>query len=187
MNVVTPQMVGGQVRRFREAHHVSVRSLAERTGFSASFISQVENGQASPSISSLHKIADALGVTLSEFFAPTGGDADLIVRHSQRPHLESSWSSAHIEALGRRGAGRRLEPFLVTLEPGGRSGKHPHSHRGEQFAFILAGTATLALAGQEHVLRRGDAVTLRPGDPRLWENRASSPTSILVVISHPPD
>jgi transcriptional regulator with XRE-family HTH domain len=183
---LTQQAVGVEVRRLREARRMSVRTLAERTDFSASFISQIENGQASPSISSLHKIAEALGVTLGEFFTGADGEAALIVRHSERPRLDSSWSSAHIEALGTVAGGRRLEPLLVTLEPGGRSGKHPHTHPREEFAFVLEGVVSLILGGQEHVLRRGDAVTLPASDLRLWENRGDLPSSILFVISRLP-
>ena len=181
MDPITQQAVGGEVRRLRGVRRISVRTLAEHTGFSASFISQVENGQASPSISSLHKIADALGVTLGEFFAQADGDASLIVRHSKRPRLDSTWSSAHIEALGRKAGGRHLEPLLVTLEPGGRSGKGPHTHTREEFAIIIEGVAMLTLAGQEHLLQCGDAVTLNAGDLRLWENRQDLPTRILFV------
>jgi transcriptional regulator with XRE-family HTH domain len=45
-----------------------LKVLAEQTGFSVSFLSQVENGQASHSISTMEHIATALGVTLGQFF-----------------------------------------------------------------------------------------------------------------------
>ena len=59
------QRLGPELKRLREAGGISLRLLADRAGFSASFISQVENGQASPSIASLEKIAATLGVTLA--------------------------------------------------------------------------------------------------------------------------
>jgi transcriptional regulator with XRE-family HTH domain len=62
------EQVGELVRELREARRLSVRALAAQAGFSPSFISQVENEQASPSIASLERIATALGVTLVEFF-----------------------------------------------------------------------------------------------------------------------
>ena len=49
--------LGQSLRRLRESRHISLRVLAEQTDFSASFLSQVENGQASPSISSMERIA----------------------------------------------------------------------------------------------------------------------------------
>jgi len=60
---------------------MSLRSLASRTDFSPSFISQVENGVVSPSIASMEKIAGALGVTLGEFFAAAAeGEATSALR-----------------------------------------------------------------------------------------------------------
>ena len=60
--------VGLAIRALRESKHISVRALATASGFSSSFISQVENGLASPSISSLQEIAHALGTSLGQFF-----------------------------------------------------------------------------------------------------------------------
>ena len=51
------QHVGEAIRRLREGQRLSVRTLASKSGFSASFISQVELGQASPSLASLDRIA----------------------------------------------------------------------------------------------------------------------------------
>ena len=66
---VEPRVIGEHIRRLRLRRHVSMRAFAAQTGFSPSFISQLENGQVSPSLGSLQKIAEALGVTLGEFFA----------------------------------------------------------------------------------------------------------------------
>jgi transcriptional regulator with XRE-family HTH domain len=176
--------VGDRVRDLRLNMGMSVRRLAASTGFSPSFISQVENGQASPSISSMEHIADALGVTLGEFFASaTASEGDLIVRVAERQKLGSGWSHGHVESLSAMTEGRQLEPVLITLDHGGRSGKHPYAHSTEEFALVLGGKVTLTLGPEEHVLRRGDAVTLRPGELRLWENRAAAQARFLLVSS----
>jgi quercetin dioxygenase-like cupin family protein len=160
---------------------MSLRALAAQTDFSPSFISQVENGVVSPSIASMEKIARSLGVTLGEFFAAASeGEGGLIVRAAERLELSSVWSQGRLEALAPM-TGRRMEPVLITLEPGGRSGKHPHPHNTEEFAFVLEGAPTLTLGPEEHLLATGDAVTIRPQELRRWENRSRSLVRILVV------
>ena len=67
------QRIGPEIKRLRENADLSLRALAERAGFSASFISQLENGLVSPSIASLGKIASTLGVTLGDLFTTSGG------------------------------------------------------------------------------------------------------------------
>jgi transcriptional regulator with XRE-family HTH domain len=184
---VNPRSIGEHIRRLRSDRKLSMRAFAIQTGFSPSFISQLENGQVSPSLGSLQKIAEALGVTLGEFFAyAETGDEPLIVRLEDRRRLDSTWTDARIEALGAMTANRHLEPVLAIFGPGGRSGKHPHSHSREEFAFVVAGEITLTLAGEESTLVPGDAVTLPPLAPRLWENRTEKIAEILLISSRSP-
>jgi len=180
---ISQKIVGARLRQFREQRKVSVRKLAKLTEFSPSFISQVENGQASPSIGSLERIAGSLGITLGEFFAAPerGGEPGLVVRRRARNQITSSWSIAQIEALGPLGRDRPLEPVLITLKSGGRSGKRPQAHAMEQFAFVLKGQVRLRVDERVYVLETGDAVTILRQQERLWENEGPAPARILVV------
>jgi XRE family transcriptional regulator, regulator of sulfur utilization len=180
---VDPHVIGERIRRLRTERHTSVRAFAAETGFSASFISQLENGQVAPSLGSLHKIAEALGVTLGEFFATASGEEPLIVRPENRQRLDSTWTDAHIEALAIMRQSHKLEPMIAIFGPGGKSGKHPHAQAREEFAFVLKGEVTLTLADEENTLTAGDAVTLPAGAPRLWENRTRETAEILMVSS----
>ena len=110
--------LGPAIRRLREGQGLSLRALGEATGFSASFLSQVENGQASPSIASMERIAIALGVTLAEFFMEAQADSSAVTRANARPTLHSQWSRAQIESLGTGANPRGLVSMLVTIQPG---------------------------------------------------------------------
>lgn len=178
------QVVGQRVRSLRQAAGMTLRTLATRTDFSPSFISQVENGLVSPSISSMEKIAGALGVTLGQFFSPdTEGDAALIVRASARTQASSLWSHAELEPLSPLREDRRFEPVLITMEAGGRSSKHPVAPGREEFAYVLEGELVLTLGPEEHVMGAGDAVTIRAQELRRWENRGSATARFLVIAS----
>jgi transcriptional regulator with XRE-family HTH domain len=173
------------VRRLRQAGRLSLRALAAATGFSPSFISQLENGLVSPSIDSMEKIAAALGVSLGAFFATLGApDGSTVVRARARRAMHSEWSAAEIEALSSLAG--RLEPLLVTLHPGGRSGKHPVTRPTEAFALVLEGQVALRLGPDEHQLAAGDAVTLIAGEPRLWRNDSAADCRILIVAMRLP-
>jgi transcriptional regulator with XRE-family HTH domain len=180
------EAVGAHIRQLRSDRGMSVRELAKQTDFSPSFISQVENGLASPSISSMQKIAEALGVTLGEFFAAAaGGEGGYVVRAADRQALTSGWSDAEIEALVSRPSAR-LEPILITLHPGGRSAKHPFPHPHEEFGFVLEGEVSLTLGPETHILKRGDAVTILPRESRRWENEGPRTARILLIAARQP-
>ncbi|MDX2149196.1 MAG: helix-turn-helix domain-containing protein [Bryobacteraceae bacterium] len=180
-------LVGSRIRQLREERNLSLRSLAEQAGFSAPFLSQVENGQASPSISSLEKIARALGVTLGEFFLATERPGAAVVqRADERKGFASEWSHAFVEVLGEVQPGRSLEAVMVTIHPGGTSGKRPHPHTQEQIGFVFSGQVLLTLDEQDFVLRRGDAVTLPPGVARVWRNTFEEQAQVILISSVTP-
>jgi transcriptional regulator with XRE-family HTH domain len=180
----TQVQIGERLRLLRKERGISVRTLAARSSFSASFISQIENGQASPSIASLERIAEVLGTTLGGFFSAQPANSTRVVRAGERQELTSSWSRGKIEALGLTDSSGRLETVLITLSPGGRSGSRQHTNKREQFAMILDGTITLLLESETHRLKRGDAVSLQPDTPHLWENRSARPVRLLVVAAY---
>lgn len=64
-----PLRVGAAVRRRRRALELTLAVVAERSGLSVPFLSQVENERARPSRSSLERVADALGTTAVELLA----------------------------------------------------------------------------------------------------------------------
>jgi transcriptional regulator with XRE-family HTH domain len=186
MSFLKQEAIGTHIRQLRLASHITLRTLAARTEFSPSFISQVENGLVSPSINSMQKIAEALGVTLGEFFAAAAhGKGGAIVRAGKRETLSSSWSHALVESLAPMEAGHSMEAILITLEAQGRSGKHPYPRPYGEFAFVLEGEVSLTLGPETHVMARGDAATILPRELRLWVNEGTSVARILVASPRP--
>ncbi len=177
--------LGDAVRSLREGQSLSVRTLAKRSGFSPSFISQVEHGQASPSIASMEKIARALGVSMSRFFAgevsPSHGP--VIVRSGEARSLASAWSLAEVRSLSHGWAGRRLSPVALTVEPGGRSGGAPSGHSGETFAYVVEGAVELQLADTVRVLHAGDAAHLPSGTDHVWTNPGDVAVTLVLVTT----
>jgi transcriptional regulator with XRE-family HTH domain len=173
--------VGERMRQLRLGLGMSVRTLATQTGFSASLISQVEHGQVTPSIGSLERIALTLGVTLGKFFAEPDTNTVGLVRAAARQTLTSTWSPVSIEALGPMDGAGRLEPIMLTMAPGGRSGKYPTAPAGEKFALMLAGEVALTLGDEVYVLNQGDAITFASASPHQWENTGTVPAQVVIV------
>jgi XRE family transcriptional regulator, regulator of sulfur utilization len=179
------QNLGQSLRRLREDRRISLRTLGEQTGFSASFLSQVENSQASPSISSMERIATALGVTLGQFFNHAEGSQGSVVRRDDRSRLNLEWSLAEIESAGALDRGSHLYGFLVKLKVGGLSGKHARPSTNDEFAFVYVGEVVLTLGETDHVLAPGDSAVIPAGVNRRWRNESLEPVQILVVSARP--
>jgi transcriptional regulator with XRE-family HTH domain len=179
------QNLGESLRRMREAQHTSLRGLAEQTGFSASFLSQIENGQCSPSISSMEKIAAALGITLWQFFQVAQTRSANVVRAASRSQLSLEWSRAEVEALGFLGDGSRFQAAIIRMQPGGLSGKHVRPSIADEFVFIHDGMVVLTIAEQDQTLDKGDSVTIPAGVSRRWRNDSESTAQMLVISVKP--
>jgi quercetin dioxygenase-like cupin family protein len=160
--------------------------LAEQTGFSASFLSQIENGQASPSIASMERIATALGVTMAQFFEHTEGLNGRVLRHDHRAWINLEWSQAEIESAGSLAGGSQLCGILVKLKAGGLSGKDARPSPDDEFAFVCQGPVVLNLKGKEQLLASGDSVVIPAGVNRRWRNDTLQAVQILIVSAKVP-
>src|ERR1700729_2259095 len=170
------QTLGNSLRFLREQQGISLRALAERTDFSASFLSQIGKGQCSRSISSMEKIANALGVTHH------GGN---IVRASHRPLMALDWSRAEIASLGSLSSASQFRASMLIIKPGGLTGKHATPSISDEFAMVFEGKVILKLQESEQVLERGDSVTVVAGTGRQWRNESEALGEILVISLGP--
>lgn len=176
-DIHTSPSLGQRILRLREARRLSLRTLAERVGLSASFLSQVERDEASPSIASLDKIAQALDVELATLFQHSPSDP--LVRREERSTLKSAWSRATLESLSR--VSGKLQPRLLTLRPGGGTGFFATSD-AETFLLVLKGSLAARLGEGELCLKEGDALhALREHRFLELKNTADDDTALLIV------
>jgi transcriptional regulator with XRE-family HTH domain len=170
----------------REAKGLSVRALARETDFSPSFISQVENGLAAPSIGSMGRIAQALGVSLSDVFAQEPLAAMRqpgleVVRSGEKAQFASSWSRGQLLLLQSRDRPGHLDPAILTLEATGQSSGRVAPSGHETFAFVLEGHVILHLDDQDVTLETADSALLSASLAHRWTNPFTSPARILLV------
>ena len=122
----------------------------------------------------------ALGVSLGKFFSEPETSTVRLVRASLRPKLTSTWSPVSIEALAPLDEAGKLEPIMLTMEPGGRSGIFPAAPGGEKFSLVVEGEVTL-LGDEVYTLRKADAIMFIPAIPYEWVNISVGPTQVVIV------
>jgi XRE family transcriptional regulator, regulator of sulfur utilization len=183
--VMIEQTLGGCLRRLREHQGITLRALAEQGGFSPSFLSQIENGQCSPSISSMEKIANVLGVTLCQFFLSANDQTANIVRAGNRAQIALDWSQANIASLGSLPNGSQFRASMLTIRPSGLTGKHATPSISHEFAFVYNGQPVLRLEDREQRLDPGDSVTILAGTSRQWRNETDTLVEILMISLRP--
>lgn len=175
--------ISNRLKKLREESKLSLRDLGERTGLSASFLSQIELGQVSPSIASLENIANALNVHITHFFDDQTKPDSIVMRKNERKRIYSQGSKAIIQPLAHKISKKKIEPFMLTLEVGGESGEHPYSsHHGEEFGMVIKGKVRFTLEDKEYLLEDGDSVYFNSTKPHRWQNIAKKEAFIILVI-----
>lgn len=174
--------VGARLRLLRTERGKSMRSLARDSGLSTNALSMIERGRTSPSVSTLYKLAEALDVPITAFFRLEPPRQDLVFRRAadrkQVPINKGVWSG-----LGGEAFTGRLEPFVLTLEPGAGSGPFGIIHTGSEFALCVKGKIEYEVEGQTFTLNPGDCLMFVAQQRHHWRNPGDAPAEMLVVLS----
>src|SRR5215208_6856448 len=174
--------ISERLRELREARNISMRTLATRSGLSANALSMIERGKASPSVSTLYKLADALGISITSFF---GSDAErkqiVFLKADERAHV--SFTRGVFEGLGGEQFVGRVEPFLLTLESNANSGPRTMTHTGHEFVFCLRGELEYQVERQVFQLQPGDSLLFAAHLKHKWRNPGRNVASAIIIIS----
>ena len=176
--------VGERLRVIRNRRRLTLREVAERAGLSESFLSQVERGRASASVASLRRIADALGIAISDLFQPAEASRPRVLRRDDRPSLAFG-------ILGRKllltpKPLHHLEVFVGELDPEGSTGAEQYAHGdSEELFVVIRGTVQLELGDELFELEAGDSIDYRSAVPHRISNLGGDVAEVMWIISPP--
>lgn len=172
--------VGQRIRAIREQKGWSLRALAERSGLSINAISLIERGENSPTVSSLHLLATALGVSIADFFKEEQEQPVVFVRPGAR--LRSRSNGIVMESLGIGLRDQQLEPFLINVAAGAGNIKEPVSHPGEEFVYCLEGEIDYCVGERIYRMEPGYSLLFEASIPHCFRNRLDEPALLMMVF-----
>ncbi|MGC5167376.1 helix-turn-helix domain-containing protein [Luteimicrobium sp. DT211] len=179
--------VGERMRALRRAHGLTLIQVAERTGLSHSFLSQLERGHTRPSMVSLERIAQALRTSQVELLAagdPQQADPDdrrpRVLRSTEGARGPFSQGEARLLVRGAR-AFEPLEWVGANTDPG-----EYYVHDEDEFLYVVAGGVVLDL-GDDGVseLAAGDSAYYPGGTSHRWRSADGSLFRLIVVKQKP--
>ena len=173
--------VGGRIKAIRTSRGLTVAALADKTGLSKGLISQIENDKASPSLATLERLAEGLGVPAAYLLLKTAEGLQ-VVRAGDRPLYHFGLDRLRVEALS-VGSGRSLNDVLVEMPPATATGSEAHAHGGEEFHLVLEGRVQAVQGDQQVVLEAGDAFHWTGCVPHRVINVGTGTARILAVTS----
>jgi transcriptional regulator with XRE-family HTH domain len=176
----TVSAIGAKVAKTRAERGWSLQELARRSGLSPASIHKIEKSGMTPTITSLMKVASALGKSVGYFIEESDGLRPVtVVRRDERTRLHTSK-----EGLVLNNISGRYGPFFVAgaeaeVEPWADSGPQPMVHPGEELVLLLEGTMRFTIDAEAYELDEGDSIHFRTAYPHSWANPSDRPARAI--------
>lgn len=182
--------IGREVRAFRRQQETTVAELAQITGLSIGMLSKIENGNTSPSLTTLQLLADALSVPLTSFFRRFEENRQAVhTKSSQGVTIDREGTRANhqynlLGHIGANASGVIVEPYLITLTA--ESDIFPtFQHGGIETIYMLEGEVDYRHGDDLYSLMPGDTLFFDADAPHGPEKLVTLPARYLSIISYP--
>jgi transcriptional regulator with XRE-family HTH domain len=185
-----PAMIlGGRIRHARTRHGLTLKQLEAQAGCSESMLSKIERGLASPSLSTLHRIAQALRTNVAELTTLAEMLPSPVMRAADRPTVQfsaadASHSGIRLERLVPPQRGQLLQGDIHVLEPGAASADSIQ-HQGEEIGYVLQGTLSLTIGDITYQLAAGDSFYFLSEQAHSYNNPGDDVTKVLWINTPP--
>ncbi|WP_428542813.1 helix-turn-helix domain-containing protein [Rhodopila sp.] len=173
---------GRAVKQRREAGGFSLRMLATRSGVSSSMISDIERGTKSPTVTTMARLAAALGVSAAALIAEGTGAAPRI-RVLRRGEAARGENPACCQSLGPAGPGSRIDFVRYQIPPSTVLGPAAaHASGTVEHMHVAAGTVRVTVGDETAELSAGDSCSCRADAPHGVENPDPSAEALIYLI-----
>jgi transcriptional regulator with XRE-family HTH domain len=179
------RVVGQRLREARQRRGATLDEVAGTAGVTKSFVSAVERGETSPSIGSLYRICEALGISMSALFDNVGGQGSSVVRRTEVQGTYFGGEGVVNYVLSPRSE-RRAQIIETRIAPGGTPGRELWSHPGELvMATVVDGALEVRFADRSATLGTGDTIAYAPSEPHSWRNPDERRPAVVLFFEIP--
>jgi transcriptional regulator with XRE-family HTH domain len=177
--------IGERVRRERQARRWTLDRLGEMAGVSRRMVVKVEQGAANPSVGTLLRISDALGIGLPALIGPARAKPVKVTRRGDGAPLWSSKAGGRGVLVAGTGPPDVVELWDWTLVAGDRHVSEPHTLGTKELLQVRQGAITVGVAGESVTLDAGDAIAF-PGDvAHSYANPKKGPARFSLAVFEP--
>ncbi len=186
--------LGKKIREIRLKRGLTLQDLSKLTGLSKPTLSQIENNVTIPPIATLLKISRALGKHIGNFFQDDTPVTNRIsvVRFEERQEVMGRMEQVEARRIGYRYeslayhlSDKRMEPFIVEIEPIDENASIFYKHKGEEFLFVMEGELEFRGADKVITLRPGDSLYFDSEIPHALRGLGGKRAKALAVIYSP--
>lgn len=180
--------LGQNIRRARKRLKIAQQDLAQAVQVSSGFLSQVENDKNTPSLVTLRKLANCLGVSVGYLLGEEEEKTRLLVRAGERYHIDNlSGGSRSLEYLTDVDGQTNIEIAIHTLKPLAQSGSPQSAHEGQEVWLVLEGQIQIQVGDFSCVLEKDDCYYVKDCTMiHMFKNISTTEEARLMCVATPP-
>jgi transcriptional regulator with XRE-family HTH domain len=179
-----PPVIGTNLQIQRKRQSLTLDVLAEKSGVSKAMLSQIESDKVNPTIATVWKIAQGLGVEIDELLK---GEAIsprrfTMTRRNNIARLDSDAEGVHVRVLSPIAMVEDLEMYLVTIQPGQALRSQAHFPNTEEFITLIKGSLRISAGDNSGILEAGDFISYHCDVPHAIENVSKTDAAELHMV-----
>lgn len=181
-----PIEIGEKIRSLRKQRGMSLEQASAKTGVALATLSRLENGKGSGTFRTHRKIAEAFGLSLTEFYQdlqPKEQEATILAAHSDEAESFTYDEKASAVFLARQVSGKQMLPQMIMLQPGGQTAAEQYLTGTERWVFGLEGTIRVKVGEKSYPISSGETLYFKASLPHRFENDGTSEAKLISVMS----
>jgi transcriptional regulator with XRE-family HTH domain len=172
-------IIAANLKRIREERHLSLGQLAEQAGVSKVILSQIEKGDANPTINTIWKITGALQLPYTSLLEPPEAKA-VYIQKADIPDLEED--KYHIFSYYPKDQDRSFEMYQIEMDAGCVHESIGHSSNSSEYIMVMEGRMRLEVNGAEYLLQPDDALYFDASYPHTYQNTSEQRVKAVLII-----
>ena len=183
-----PFSVAQTIKNLRKEKGYSLNKLSSLSGLSKGYLSKIENGMNTPTITTMARIATALEVEVTYFFLQQNDSSQnrklVSVRRNERKEIKIKSPESVIRRrwpLASQKYDRHMHPYIIEVPV---EATDLYQFEGQEFYYLLEGKVELIYGGEKHLFEEGDSVYMDCDVPYSGRSMGPGPAKVLVVVYH---
>jgi len=181
-----PPMIGKNIQQLRNTQGLTLNVLSERSGVSKAMLSQIESDKVNPTIATVWKIAQGLGVEIHTLLAGSSEPKRKfqVNRYENITTLDTDDEGVHIHVLSPLSMVEDLEMYILTFDAHATQNSEAHFPKTEEFLTVLKGHIRIKAGSNTSDLRKGDFISYHCDIEHSIENIGNSEAKVHLVVRY---
>lgn len=177
--------VGKIIKNIRLEKGILLKEVAKKCGISSSMLSQIEKGNANPSLNTIKMIANVLEVPLFKFFIePEHSEKKILILKKENRKVITTKNITY-ELISPETTTNIEFMKMILAKKNAQSSINPVAHNGEEVALVLKGKVIITIENLSQEMECGDSVHIPPLKPHKWTNINDGESIVLFSVTPP--